>query len=247
MAKGQRGGQAKSARRESVTAEVADDYGDDEFEDYDDDFEDAEELLMTQAPAMPKASRENPQVVASIPAKKVANASLEELGDLDAIQDAVNGENASMKQRAQALKESSALTAEKKPSDNKSGGGGSKKSSKSAKQSAGKRESKAAKYSSAAPNFNALASIDPRVRRARLVRDKVSLASERYAAFDQPPLTDHQIYRLRLRSANVHPQKGGDIYSQNATPLEEIQAPQREVASATADENVDEGQQTEAI
>ena len=60
-----------------------------------------------------------------------------------------------------------------------------------------------AKYAAAGP-ANPLGSnlaVSPAAKRANGLRAHIALVSERYAAFDQPPLTEHQLYRLRLRTA----------------------------------------------
>ncbi|KAJ1458624.1 hypothetical protein M885DRAFT_513140 [Pelagophyceae sp. CCMP2097] len=216
MAKGSRSGEAKAAKGPEPAA-VVDDYGDDGFEDYEDDDFEEPETMMQQAPAMPKASRANPTLVASIPARKSATVALTDLG---AIQDAVKQENAGTAQRARALQQAAAThTAEAKtaaPAARSAKGAGA-----GAKQAA-----KPAKYGGGGASFGSLQNLDPRVRRARLVRESVRLGGERFAAFDQPPLTQHQIYRLRLRSAA---------------------APCREVAAATADDAVDAGVQCEPV
>lgn len=174
-------------------AEQVDDYRDD-FEDYDDDFEEVE----FQAPAPPK--QQSTLTGASKKKSTIGPA----LSDLEAIQDAVKNENSDMANRAARI----AATWRQGPNDmaaTKKESGGQQERGKLAKcaKSAGAKQ---AKYAAARPTnpLGSLSALNPVVRRARSLRACLTLVSERYVAFDQPPLTEYQLYRLRLRSAEPY-------------------------------------------
>lgn len=168
---------------------AADDYGDD-FEDYDDDFE-----VEFQAPAPPK------QQSTLTGASKKKSMTGPVLSDLEAIQDAVKNENSDMANRAARIAATLQQGVNGLVATAKEVGRGRPEKGKLAK-GAKSTVAKQAKYAAARPAnpLGSLTALNPVVRRARALRTNLTLVSERYMAFDQPPLTEYQLYRLRLRS-----------------------------------------------
>lgn len=167
-----------------------DDYGDD-FEDYDDG--DFEVELQAVAPSKQQVS------TLSGASKKKSNHG-QVFQDLEAIQDAMRNENSCMANRAAKIAATATandtMAAVKAPNTGHASKG--TKSTRGYKSAVAKQ----AKYAAAGPAIplGSLSSTNHAVRRAQMLRTKLTLVSERYAAFDQPSLTEHQLYRLMLRS-----------------------------------------------
>ena len=168
----------------------------DSEDEYGDDFEDYYEQVELQAPAPSKH-----QASTLTGASKRKSSPGPALSDLEAIQDALKNENSDMANRAAriALNTDQELAAAK----GLPGVGQTAKGLKSSKSSKGPG-AKQAKYAAARPAnpLGASFTMNSATRRALILRTRVALVSERYVAFDQPPLTEHQLYRLRLRSTN---------------------------------------------
>jgi len=176
------------------TYSAEDDYGDD-FEDYDDDFCEVE----LQAPAPPSKQ----QMSTLTGASKKKSTPGRALGDLEAIQDAVKNENSGMANRAARVAATAAANDIAAMKETPASGRETKglKSGKASK-SAGTKQAKYVAAGSAIP-LGSLSTTNLAVRRAQALRARLALVSEWYAAFDQPPLTEHQLYRLKLRSATA--------------------------------------------
>jgi hypothetical protein len=173
--------------------DTEEDYGDD-FEDY--DICDFDEQVELQAQAAPK------QQISTLTGASKKKHCPGPLGDLEAIQDALKNENSGMANRAARIAASMAADDLLAAAKGVSRSGFAAKGSKPSKGSKG-AGAKSAKYAAAGP-ANPLGSnlaVSPAAKRANGLRAHIALVSERYAAFDQPPLTEHQLYRLRLRTA----------------------------------------------
>ena len=160
-----------------------DDYGDD-FDDYDEE----EVVVMAQAPAMPKV-----EPVISGTAKKALPP--KKIDAIDEIQDAVKSENAATKLKQAALLENkeNVVVAESKdpPPETEEQPERKKRTAKA------QRQAKFARPGTTRLRFSPAVE-DPRVARVKAVRKQITLRCDRYIAFDQPPLTEHQKYRLGL-------------------------------------------------
>lgn len=184
MAKGAKKSGAKAAAASSSASSAAvdeDDYGDD-FEDYED--EDAcEEQTEVQAWAPPKTSTTEPHPLGTKSSSKKKPPPAAQLAvDVDALQESMKLENATTAQRLRSVGELQAK-AEAKPQPR-------------AESKATARKATAASKSSRLRT--ALARADPRVARAKRLREALSLKSERFVCFESPSSSRHQWYLLQL-------------------------------------------------
>lgn len=84
--------------------------------------------------------------------------------------------------------------------------------------------------------------LDPRVKRARMVREQLKLSSERFVVFEQMPLSDNQLYRQRLRSKEARFKEARTCTSDNARTIEQqTDVVEKKDASVQYDDDVETG------
>lgn len=157
----------------------------DDDDGYGDDFEDYEEDDTFEAHMQAPAAKKQEHVVRSVMTRGANNAASLAF-DLDALQESVKEENARSAKRVEQLRQKTPpppALAEAKSDPNDALPSQKKKAS--------------SKKLGLKPRRH-FALVDPRLNRAKKVRDLLSLKSERFVAFESLPLTPYQWYSLNL-------------------------------------------------
>uniref|UniRef100_A0A7S3JP91 WD repeat-containing protein 60 n=1 Tax=Aureoumbra lagunensis TaxID=44058 RepID=A0A7S3JP91_9STRA len=170
---------------------------DDEYDDYEDDFEEQEPVEMMQA--VPKIEPSKKVISNLQPAKKSSGGSVK-ISQMEALQKAVKNENAVTAQRRKEM----SLVANEIPQKAEAKNIQITESFGAKKKQAKNTIQRQAKYSMRPATSRSIQALDPRIKKARALRQKLQMSAERYVALDIAPLTPHQVYLQKLRAKDTN-------------------------------------------